>query len=68
MIPASWAAAPNCAMGLPSDDDGELPFAALLPSDVSDLPEEAVNEESVAKGASGWNVPPTCGYNPNRMI
>ena len=91
MIPASWAAAPNCAMGLPSDDDGELPFAALLPSDddglvelpsgdcddggasssqgiakrrrrgpaqqrgrvdgdVSDLPEEAVNEESVATG------------------
>ena len=79
MIPASWAAAPNCAMGLPSDGDGELPFAALLPSDddglvelpsgiakrrrrgpaqqrgrvdgdVSDLPEEAVNEESVATG------------------
>ena len=91
MIPASWAAAPNCAMGLPSDDDGELQFAALLPSDddglvelpsgdwddggasssqgiakrrrrgpaqqrgrvdgdVSDLPEEAVNEESVATG------------------
>ena len=30
-IPASWAAAPNCAMALPSDDDGEFP--ALLPSD-----------------------------------
>ena len=85
MIPASWAAAPNCAMGLPSGDDGELPSdddgLVELPSgdcddggasssqgiakrrrrgpaqqrgrvdgDVSDLPEEAVNEESVATG------------------